>query len=512
LSRLSKEKNIELAIRSLAKLPSNFCLLIVGEGPHRQTLEKLVNRLSLESRVHFMGSVLHEKVPSIMKSCDIFLFPSITETQGLNLLEALYCGLPVVATSSDVSIEWVPNFAGNVVSNEVLSFSNAILEISKKFNFSDSENISKWANQFSIESTVKAMADAYEDIISRKKLSHQLYTTGWQSWSTKPNSLIRLPTRNYSPGKDNYICASTKGRSSDSRKIYGWCSWYAYHNDINASKIFKQADFIKEHSRHLPLEYLILDDGWTKWGDWLQTDTSKFPGGLSSVAAYLKERDLKLGIWLAPFLAEKDSQVFIDHPDWFVTYNGVLTEGFKAIPVIDSYWNFRRYILDITNLDVQDYLHSCIDSLVKTYDIDMLKLDFLYAPYFDKSLTSKEAGKLIHEFLLEVKSRNPNIHINGCGVPLSCGVGVVDSMRISVDTIVPYLDGVPVINSIVHNAKVRTVLESITIRKFTEEYWLLDPDVFVCRKSLGIKESLLWKLHDSIKSLNGNILLGDDLT
>ncbi|MGH7327765.1 MAG: glycosyltransferase, partial [Polyangiaceae bacterium] len=54
----------------------------------------------VDQRVHFLGHVPRERLPELYASCDAFVFPSVTETQGLVLAEALVCGLPVVAVDT----------------------------------------------------------------------------------------------------------------------------------------------------------------------------------------------------------------------------------------------------------------------------------------------------------------------------------------------------------------------------------------------------------------------------
>lgn len=103
VSRLAHEKNVPLAFAALeilqAKLPEAQ-LLLVGSGPLTETLRSRVRTDGLKGSVHFAGSVPHEKLPSYYAAADAFMFPSISETQGLVLAEAFCAGLPVVAIDS----------------------------------------------------------------------------------------------------------------------------------------------------------------------------------------------------------------------------------------------------------------------------------------------------------------------------------------------------------------------------------------------------------------------------
>ena len=71
-------------------------LLLVGDGPLRERLVAQVAQLGLVNDVVFAGS--RPDVADLHKAMDLFVFPSRNEALGIALLEAMYSGLPVVAT------------------------------------------------------------------------------------------------------------------------------------------------------------------------------------------------------------------------------------------------------------------------------------------------------------------------------------------------------------------------------------------------------------------------------
>ena len=75
-----------------------FKLVIIGEGPERAKIEGLLERLNLEQQVILLGQKPHSETLSLIKACDVFLLPSISEQVPNVLLEALALGKPVVAT------------------------------------------------------------------------------------------------------------------------------------------------------------------------------------------------------------------------------------------------------------------------------------------------------------------------------------------------------------------------------------------------------------------------------
>jgi glycosyltransferase involved in cell wall biosynthesis len=94
VGRLSAEKQIERIRPVLDALP-HARLALVGDGPHRQQLEKVF----AGSATTFLGYLGGEDLASAYASADAFLFPSSTETRGLVLLEAMAAGCPVVGAN-----------------------------------------------------------------------------------------------------------------------------------------------------------------------------------------------------------------------------------------------------------------------------------------------------------------------------------------------------------------------------------------------------------------------------
>ncbi len=94
VGRLSAEKQIERIKPVLNALPHTR-LALVGDGPHRQQLEKIFENTS----TNFVGYLSGEELASAYASGDAFLFPSSTETLGLVLLEAMAAGCPVIGAN-----------------------------------------------------------------------------------------------------------------------------------------------------------------------------------------------------------------------------------------------------------------------------------------------------------------------------------------------------------------------------------------------------------------------------
>lgn len=97
VGRLGAEKNLALlaaGFRALAATCPNVQLVIIGDGPFRAELERLLEGLP----VAFTGFMQGDDLPRAIASCDVKLFPSTTDTWGNAPLEAQACGLPVIVS------------------------------------------------------------------------------------------------------------------------------------------------------------------------------------------------------------------------------------------------------------------------------------------------------------------------------------------------------------------------------------------------------------------------------
>lgn len=96
--RLVHKNALDIVIRAVALLPENVHLFLIGDGPDKSALAKLVDELGISARVHFHSYVPLEDIPNYLKACDIFIRPSRSEGMGNSFIEAMAAGLPVIAT------------------------------------------------------------------------------------------------------------------------------------------------------------------------------------------------------------------------------------------------------------------------------------------------------------------------------------------------------------------------------------------------------------------------------
>lgn len=98
VGRLSKEKDFATLINAFEKVHDVICskLIIIGEGPEREKLENLISKKNLENSISLSGFSANPY--ATLKHGDLFVLSSLTEGLPTVIIEALYCGVPVIST------------------------------------------------------------------------------------------------------------------------------------------------------------------------------------------------------------------------------------------------------------------------------------------------------------------------------------------------------------------------------------------------------------------------------
>jgi glycosyltransferase involved in cell wall biosynthesis len=99
--RLVDWKGVQYLIEALSRVVNTIpaTLDVIGDGRYRGTLEAQAKSLGIDDRVTFHRWVPQEKCAAMIASADVFVLPSIFECGGAVVLEAMACGLPVIATN-----------------------------------------------------------------------------------------------------------------------------------------------------------------------------------------------------------------------------------------------------------------------------------------------------------------------------------------------------------------------------------------------------------------------------
>ncbi len=258
------------------------------------------------------------------------------------------------------------------------------------------------------------------------------------------------------------------------RKVSGYTSWYNRYQDISEGSILSDLESINR--LNTKPEIFQIDDGYEAHvGDWLDIDRKKFPDGLEKIVAAIKANGNRPGIWLAPFVCEKDSAVYRDHQDW------LLKDGKGNNVFCGGNWS-GAYALDFYNPEVREYIKKAFCHFIGI-GFELFKLDFLYGvcmiPREDK--TRGEIMSEAMDFLREVCGDKPII---GCGVPLASAFGKVEYCRIGPDVSLTY-DDVPYMR-LFHPERPstkHTIANTVYRSQLSGRAFINDPDVIVIRDS-----------------------------
>ena len=281
----------------------------------------------------------------------------------------------------------------------------------------------------------------------------------------------------------------------------GYTSWYNCYQDISELQILRDLKGMKT-LRPQP-EIFQIDDGYERFvGDWLDVDEKKFPQGLEPILRQITAAGYRAGIWLAPFLCEKKSALFREHPDW-------LLRDEAGEPVYTGGNWSGGYALDVYNDEVRSYVRRSIEHY-KNMGFTLFKLDFLYAacmlPRPDK--TRGEIMAEAMDFLREVCGQ---AQILGCGVPLASAFGRVEYCRVGPDISLDY-DDKPYMR-LFHAERpstLQTLHNTVFRRQLDGRAFLNDPDVFILRHENNTLTPAQKEALGSLNALFGSVLFASD--
>jgi len=136
VGRLVPWKGMEMFIEIAEKLQIADCrlqILIIGDGPQRQALQVKSQKSKVKSQIKFLGALSHDKTLAYMKAADIFALNTGYEGLPHTILEAMYCGTPVITTPVGGNTEVVANGENGLLVdyNNKEQWQTAILKILK---------------------------------------------------------------------------------------------------------------------------------------------------------------------------------------------------------------------------------------------------------------------------------------------------------------------------------------------------------------------------------------------
>jgi glycosyltransferase involved in cell wall biosynthesis len=168
---INKNKNQDMLIRaftnSFAK-KSHIKLTIVGDGPEYERLKGLIKKLNMENQIFLYGKASRDEVKTLLQKTDAFVLSSRYETFGIVMIEAMACGLPVIATKCGGAESIVTsNKVGLLSDINEMQLSKKINELyENRFNY-DSKYIREYVeNNFSEEIVIEKLKEIYSKVLN----------------------------------------------------------------------------------------------------------------------------------------------------------------------------------------------------------------------------------------------------------------------------------------------------------------------------------------------------------
>lgn len=201
-------------------------------------------------------------------------------------------------------------------------------------------------------------------------------------------------------------------------------TWEAVYFEHSYDKLAALAD----KAAATGVERFVVDDGWfstrrddrSGLGDW-QVSQQVWPDGprsLKALADHVHADGLEFGLWFEPEMVNPDSDTARNHPDWILAAN---TQG--RLPMQGR----NQQVLDLTNPEAWDYIHTAMDRLVTDLRIDYIKWDhnkIVTEPVSRRSGLPAVHGQVaaVYRLIARLKADHPGLEIESC----SSGGGRID--------------------------------------------------------------------------------------
>jgi glycosyltransferase involved in cell wall biosynthesis len=170
---LTKGKGINYLLDSIKylipKYSEEFIVLIGGDGIETKNLKNQVNSYRIQNNCQFLGYLSREQVRDYIQNCDVFILPSLGETFGIVIGEAMSCGKPVISTYCGGPEFIVTDDTGILVPpSDSFALAEAMEKfITKKANFNAAVIRESIINRFGEKAFLQKISEIYQLVISR---------------------------------------------------------------------------------------------------------------------------------------------------------------------------------------------------------------------------------------------------------------------------------------------------------------------------------------------------------
>lgn len=184
-------------------------------------------------------------------------------------------------------------------------------------------------------------------------------------------------------------------------------NWEGTYFNFKESKLLSIAKTAKEFG----IELFVLDDGWFSLrnndtqglGDY-DVNLGKLPHGLDGLAKKINKLGMKFGLWFEPESVNKDSNLFLEHPDWIICSKEVKPSEGR-----------NQYLLDLSRAEVQEYIIKNVCDTLASANIEYVKWDM------NRSMSDVSEAGYYHKYILglykvvkTITSRFPNVLFENC--------------------------------------------------------------------------------------------------
>ena len=186
--RLAPEKNLKFLAEAVAEFIDchpKVHFLVVGEGPSRNEIESVFKNFSLNSNLHFTGSLKGQDLVDSYHAMDIFAFASKSETQGMVLVEAMAAGVPVVALDAPGARDVIThNKNGWLIDDDPATFVSALRQaslLSKEEEDKLQQALKQTVEEFSMNRSAERSLVIYTTLSSEQPCPKETEDSLWDS-------------------------------------------------------------------------------------------------------------------------------------------------------------------------------------------------------------------------------------------------------------------------------------------------------------------------------------------
>ena len=171
--RLFAKNGVEYFVRAMPLICDALDVQarVVGDGPERDRLTALAERLGVGERIEFMGSRSNQEMPALLREAEVAVIPSLMEATSIAALEAMSCGLPVAASAVGGLPEIVDERVGALFEPaDPTALATAIVELLQRRDLSDlgREGRRRVVARWSLKRMVERHIEIYRGLLDEK--------------------------------------------------------------------------------------------------------------------------------------------------------------------------------------------------------------------------------------------------------------------------------------------------------------------------------------------------------